>query len=245
MANLYSKTHLSHLRAQLIKRGFVDPSQFAMDPAAMDPAMMGGGMPPGAGGGMPPMDPMAAQGAVGGMPMDPAMMGQAAMDPAMMGGAPPAAPAPAPAPAAPAGVSKEEVMALIQQALSGGTAAQATGGGQGGGSGGSSSGSKGKKGAGNEQLGQMAIDLAQIKAVQAQILDQLALITGEPVNTMAITSAAGSPAPEGAEEAPAPEGAPAGGEAGAAPPMIPGAFQGVEPIQPAFNMPAPQQPAMA
>jgi hypothetical protein len=68
-----------------------------MDPAMMDPAMMGGappmdpamaGMPmdPAMMGGAPPMDPAMMDPAM----MDPAMMG---MDPAMMGGAPPMDPA--------------------------------------------------------------------------------------------------------------------------------------------------------
>lgn len=71
--------------------------------AFVDPAAMGG-MPPG-GGGMP-MDPAMMGG--GAPPMDPAMMGgMPPMDPAMMGGAPPP----------PAGVTADEVRAIIQEAM--------------------------------------------------------------------------------------------------------------------------------
>lgn len=91
------------------------------DPAAMDPAAMGGApMDPAMAGGAP-MDPAA----VGGAPMDPAAMGGAPMDPAMAGGMPPMDPAamggmppPTPTPAAPSGMismTSEELLKFIKQ----------------------------------------------------------------------------------------------------------------------------------
>jgi hypothetical protein len=80
------------------KQGFVDPAMASSGGAPpMDPAMAGGG------GGMP-MDP-AMMGGGGGMPMDPAMMGAAPpMDPAMAG-------------EGGGGISKEEIQAMISEAL--------------------------------------------------------------------------------------------------------------------------------
>lgn len=78
--------------------------------AFVDPAAMGGAMPPGA----PPMDPAAMGGAMppGAPPMDPAAMG---------GGMPPPPP----------GVTAEEVRAIVQEAMAG--AGGAAGGGAAGG----------------------------------------------------------------------------------------------------------------
>ncbi len=78
---------LLSLANNLFEKSAVDP---AMDPAMMDPAMMGA---------VPPVDP-ATMGAA--PPMDPSMMGAAPpMDPAMMAAAPMPAPMPAEPPAAP------------------------------------------------------------------------------------------------------------------------------------------------
>ena len=78
---------LLSLANNLFEKSAVDP---AMDPAMMDPAMMGA---------VPPVDP-ASMGAA--QPMDPSMMGAAPpMDPAMMGAAPMPAPMPPAPPAAP------------------------------------------------------------------------------------------------------------------------------------------------
>ena len=78
---------LLSLANNLFEKSAVDP---AMDPAMMDPAMMGA---------VPPVDP-ASMGAA--QPMDPAMMGAAPpMDPAMMAAAPMPAPMPPAPPAAP------------------------------------------------------------------------------------------------------------------------------------------------
>lgn len=97
----------------------------------MDPAMMGGGMPPGMPmdpammqggmpmdpammGGAPPMDPAMMQGGMpSGMPMDPAMMG---MDPAMMGGGMPPEEIPAD-PNAPPAMNIEQEITSIKEML--------------------------------------------------------------------------------------------------------------------------------
>jgi hypothetical protein len=96
---MFSGLRLQQLRqlklGALTKSAFVDPNAMGGMPpnmpadAAMGDPMMA--MPPG---GAPPMDPaMMGGGLPPGMPMDPAMMGGAPMDPAMMGGAPPMDPA--------------------------------------------------------------------------------------------------------------------------------------------------------
>ena len=92
---------LLSLANNLFEKSAVDP---AMDPAMMDPAMMGA---------VPPVDP-ATMGAA--PPMDPSMMGAAPpMDPAMMAAAPmpmPPAPPAAPGAAGPAKMKPEQFMLM-------------------------------------------------------------------------------------------------------------------------------------
>ena len=121
-------TYEKYFQAPYIQMMRKQAAQPPMDPAAMGGAMPPGGMPmdPSMMGGAPPMDPAMMGGAMppGAMPMDPSMMGGAMppMDPAMMGAAP------APAPADPAAAEeaaapktskqqKEELMNNIQSSL--------------------------------------------------------------------------------------------------------------------------------
>lgn len=89
------QNYIKQQKQELLKKlAFVPAKAAAAAPAPMDPSMMGG---------MPPMDPAMAGGAM--PPMDPSMMGGMPMDPSMMGGMPPES---APAP-------DEEVLAVIDQ----------------------------------------------------------------------------------------------------------------------------------
>jgi hypothetical protein len=134
-------------QSQRAKVGFVDP-------AAM------GGMPPGGGGGMP-MDP-AMMGGGGGMPMDPAMMGGGMpMDPAMMGGGMPMDPAMMGGAPPPAGVTADEVRAIIQEAM----AAQGGGGG----------GAAGAAGGLLKPKIDVNVEIMQIKNILAKIVDALGI----------------------------------------------------------------------
>ena len=165
-------------RFAIHKQAAVDAASLMGGGAGMDPAMAGGG------GGMPPMDPSMMGGGGGGMPP---------MDPSMMGGGPPP-------------LSREEVQAMIQQAVAAG-------------GGGAAAGAGGAAAGGLKPKIDVNVEIMQLKNMISKLIDAMGIPvpTQEMVATPEkLTAMAQGAAPGGAAGG-AGGGAAAGGGSAIAP----------------------------